>query len=300
MLNTSRNYPTTSAYPIACKYIGESIRHHCVCNVLIWHIRHKDLQTINNSGYYVNFTVIDEPILTQCIIMIISGCGSMVLTHREDGRYLNKDGQASEGLPISSGCRYSNHRKDFYSNTEFTVDEGRLYVHIFEKDMRWHHIEGFSFSLISRSGGYCGKSTVGPPVGGNTPTRSIVRSHILRDWRGNIFVPTDVIPSKSFPICTDLSMHKVDTLEIPPLFIQLKSGDSAASGAHATSGDGAGALAALFFCSMSEDYPKLSRRFAWTCWFRESRRLCLLACGSRLDTYMYTYAKISFLRKITT
>ena len=39
----------------------------------------------------------------------------------------------------------------------------------------------------------------------------------------------------------DLSMHKVDTLEIPPLFIQLKSGDSAASG------DGAGALAALFF-----------------------------------------------------
>lgn len=222
MLNTSRNYPTTSAYPIACKYIGESIRHHCVCNVLIWHIRHKDLQTINNSGYYVNFTVIDEPILTQCIIMIISGCGSMVLTHREDGRYLNKDGQASEGLPISSGCRYSNHRKDFYSNTEFTVDEGRLYVHIFEKDMRWHHIEGFSFSLISRSGGYCGKSTVGPPVGGNTPTRSIVRSHILRDWRGNIFVPTDVIPSKSFPICTDLSMHKVDTLEIPPLFIQLK------------------------------------------------------------------------------
>ena len=125
MLNTSRNYPTTSAYPIACKYIGESIRHHCVCNVLIWHIRHKDLQTINNSGYYVNFTVIDEPILTQCIIMIISGCGSMVLTHREDGRYLNKDGQASEGLPISSGCRYSNHRKDFYSNTEFTVDEGR-------------------------------------------------------------------------------------------------------------------------------------------------------------------------------
>lgn len=40
-------------------------------------------------------------------------------------------------------------------------------------------------------------------------------------------------------------MHKVDTLEIPPLFIQLRSGDSAASGAHATSGDGAGALAAL-------------------------------------------------------
>ena len=113
MLNTSRNYPTTSAYPIACKYIGESIRHHCVCNVLIWHIRHKFLQTINNSGYYVNFTVIDEPILTQCIIMIISGCGSMVLTHHEGGRYLTKDGEASEGLPISSGCRYSNHRKDF-------------------------------------------------------------------------------------------------------------------------------------------------------------------------------------------
>ena len=160
------------------------------------------------------------------------------------------------------------------------------YVHIFEEDMRWHHIQGFTSSLISRSGGYCGKSRVGPPVGGNTPTRSIVRSHILRDWRGNISVPTDVVPSKSFPICTDSSMHKVDTLEIPPLFIQLRSGDSAASGAHATSGDGAGALAALFQCQKiiqnwavgslgHVDYEKVgdfvfSQRWVWlhVWWFR--------------------------------